>query len=110
MNDAPTLEVIWPYLTTPEGEAAEVRLAAVEALAELAGRGDRRAIEGIVARLADEDRLFLKNVKRAALLALPKVAEEGYAAAMISVCQCLADKNTYVREAAIDAFLALAGP
>mmetsp|Transcript_3499 Transcript_3499/g.8817 ORF Transcript_3499/g.8817 Transcript_3499/m.8817 type:complete len:282 (+) Transcript_3499:43-888(+) len=75
----------------------QIRLAAVEALAKVAPRGDERAVTKLLGCLEHRER----NVRRAALRALSCVAGRGDAHAVGAVRCCLQDPHGMVRRAAV---------
>jgi len=75
----------------------------VEALADVAERGDERAITGLCAGLEDADR----HVRKVAVRALAEVAEKGDERAITGVCARLEDADWDVRKAAVRPFAQL---
>ena len=80
------------------------KLEALEAVAQIAEKGNERAITAVSARLEDRER----DVRHAAVRTMAQIAEKGDAHAITAVSARLEDRDEYFRVAAVRAMAQIA--
>eukprot|EP00927_Polykrikos_kofoidii_P034789 TRINITY_DN29433_c0_g2_i1.p1 TRINITY_DN29433_c0_g2~~TRINITY_DN29433_c0_g2_i1.p1 ORF type:complete len:734 (-),score=116.68 TRINITY_DN29433_c0_g2_i1:48-2249(-) len=91
------IEVIHSILPALKDVDAAVRQAVFQALAKIAPKGQSAVIDALVATIQSKDSAM---VRRAAVVALGKVAEKGDRKSFHAVAELLGDKDAKVRRAA----------
>ena len=94
-----------PELLTVRPDTVAMRRAAVDALAQIAGKGNAISIEAVMQRLAHAN----AGVRRAAVDALGKITEKGNVAVIYVLAERLQDDVTAVWRAAVEALSNISG-